>query len=71
MTKSAGSKKSVFSTAIQTLGVAKIPTPLHYCRYIDAEEELELNLTEEEADLMGEARGPMRFEKAGPPRSPC
>ncbi|MDP3426630.1 MAG: ATP-dependent 6-phosphofructokinase, partial [Humidesulfovibrio sp.] len=66
MIKTAGSKKSGLNTTIQVLGVAKIPTPLHYCRYIGQEEELELSLTEEEADLLGAARGPMRFEKAGP-----
>jgi 6-phosphofructokinase 1 len=66
MTKSTGNKKSGLCTTIQTLGVAKIPTPLHYCHYIGQEETLELNLTEEEANLLGEQAGPMRFEKAGP-----
>jgi hypothetical protein len=45
MTKSAGSKKSALNTAIQSLGVAKIPTPLRYCRALD-DEELELSLTD-------------------------
>ncbi|MDQ7836488.1 MAG: ATP-dependent 6-phosphofructokinase [Humidesulfovibrio sp.] len=66
MTKSSGARKSGLNTAITSLGVAKIPTPLHYCRYIGQEEELEISLTEEEADLLGAVRGPMRFEKAGP-----
>ncbi|MBA4358283.1 MAG: diphosphate--fructose-6-phosphate 1-phosphotransferase, partial [Desulfovibrio sp.] len=66
MTKNAGHKKSALNTTIQSLGMAKIPTPLRYCRYIEHEEQLELSLTEEEADLLGAHSGPLRFEKAGP-----
>jgi 6-phosphofructokinase 1 len=51
---------------IQTLGVAKIPSPLNYCRFIGQEETLSLQLTEEEADLSVSAGEPFVFEKAGP-----
>jgi len=53
-------------TTIQTLGVAKIPSALNYCRFIGQEETLSLQLTEEEADLSVSAGEPLVFEKAGP-----
>lgn len=66
MPKTAKPKKHTLDTSITSLGVAKIPSPLHYCRFIDQDEDLELNLTEEEADIPGAHGIPMRFEKAGP-----
>jgi len=66
MTKKTTAKKVAMDTAIQTLGVAKIPTPLSYLRFIEQEEQLELNLTEEEADVVGAHGLPLRFEKTGP-----
>jgi len=66
MPKPAGAKKNALDTSILALGVAKIPSPLNYCRFIGQDEQLELNLTEEEADILGAHGLPMRFEKAGP-----
>ncbi len=66
MPKPAGAKKNALDTSILSLGLAKIPSPLNYCRFIDQDEQLELNLTEEEADIPGAHGLPLRFEKAGP-----
>ncbi|MDP2848498.1 MAG: ATP-dependent 6-phosphofructokinase [Humidesulfovibrio sp.] len=66
MPKTPTVKKIDLDTTIQTLGVAKIPSPLNYCRFIGQEETLELRLTEEEADLSMGSGLPMHFEKAGP-----
>ena len=66
MPKAHAAKKTLMDTTIQTLGVAKIPSPLHYCRFIGQEETLELQLTEEEADLGLKADQTLSFEKAGP-----
>jgi 6-phosphofructokinase 1 len=66
MPKAAAAKKNALNTSIPALGVAKIPSPLHYCRFIEQDETLELNLTEEESDIVGAHGQPMRFEKAGP-----
>jgi 6-phosphofructokinase 1 len=66
MPKAHAAKKSLMDTTIQTLGVAKIPSPLNYSRFIGQEETLELQLTEEEADLGLQADQTLSFEKAGP-----
>lgn len=66
MAKPAAAKKQALDTTIQCLGVAKIPSPLRYCRFIGQDERLELSLTEEEADIAGAHGLPMLFEKAGP-----
>jgi len=62
----AGAKKNVLDTSIQSLGAAKIPSPLHHARFVDLDERLELNLTEEESDVDGAHGLPLQFEKAGP-----
>ena len=66
MPKAAAAKKHTMDTSIPTLGPAKIPSSLNYCRFIDQDETLELNLTEEESDIPGAHGVPQRFEKAGP-----
>jgi len=66
MPKAPVAKKPLMDTTIQTLGVAKIPSALNYCRFIGQEETLSLQLTEEEADLSVSAGEPLVFEKAGP-----
>jgi len=66
MSKPLGPKKQALDTTIPTLGAAKIPSPLKYCRFVDEQERLELNLTEEEADIPGAHGHPLLFEKAGP-----
>ncbi|MDR3639916.1 MAG: ATP-dependent 6-phosphofructokinase [Humidesulfovibrio sp.] len=66
MPKSTAVKKHALDTAIPTLGIAKIPSPLSNGHYIGQEERLELNLTEEEADISGAHGQPLLFEKAGP-----
>lgn len=66
MPKAPVAKSSKMDATIQTLGVAKIPSPLNYCRFIGQEETLSLQLTEEEADLSVSAGEPFVFEKAGP-----
>ncbi len=66
MPKAPVAKNSKMDATIQTLGVAKIPSSLNYCRFIGQEETLSLQLTEEEADLSVSAGEPLVFEKAGP-----
>jgi len=66
MPKAPIAKKTSLDTSIQTLGPAKIPSHLNYCRFIDQDASLELRLTEEEADLASWSGKPMQFEKAGP-----
>lgn len=66
MPKAPIAKKTTMDTTIQTLGVAKIPSSLNYCRFIGQEETLSLQLTDEEADLSVSAGQPLVFEKAGP-----
>ncbi len=59
-------KKPLLDTAIQQVGVPKIPSPLPLCRFVGQNEAIELNLTEEEADIEGVSNVPITFEKAGP-----
>lgn len=66
MPKATAAKNATLDTSIQTLGPAKIPSHLNYCRFIDQDASLELRLTEEEADLAAWSGKPMQFEKAGP-----
>lgn len=66
MPKPAMTKKKALDTSIPNMGVAKIPSPLNYCRFVGQEEQMELNLTEEESDVPGAHGVPMLFEKAGP-----
>jgi len=53
-------------TTILSLGIPKIPSPLSYCRFVEHDENLVLNLTEEESDVEGAFTSAMSFEKAGP-----
>lgn len=62
----AKAKKPLLDTSIHSVGVAKIPSPLPYCRFLAQDESISLNLTEEEADIEGVANVPLAFEKAGP-----
>ncbi|MBI5519069.1 MAG: ATP-dependent 6-phosphofructokinase [Desulfovibrio sp.] len=64
--KAAPAKKNGLDTTIQSLGQAKIPSPLKYCRFVEDEQQLELRLTEEEADVPGGHGLHLSFEKAGP-----
>lgn len=66
MAKAPSAKHPGLDTSIQTLGPAKIPSPLRYGRYVGQDETLELRLTEEEADVSAGAGVPFKFEKAGP-----
>ncbi len=66
MPKAPSTKKKGLDTSIQSLGIPKIPSPLPYCRFVGHEEQMELNLTEEEADVPGAFSVPLSFEKAGP-----
>jgi len=66
MPKAGSSKKNSMDTTIQTLGLAKIPSPLNLAHFIGQDEQLELNLTEEESDVPGAHSRPLQFEKAGP-----
>ncbi|OIN98935.1 MAG: diphosphate--fructose-6-phosphate 1-phosphotransferase [Desulfovibrionaceae bacterium CG1_02_65_16] len=66
MVKSGTAKKNGLDTTIQTLGAAKIPSPLNHARFVEQDERLELNLTEEESDVDGAHGLPLQFEKAGP-----
>lgn len=66
MPKAPSTKKKNLDTSIQSLGTPKIPSPLPYCRFVGHEEQMELNLTEEEADVPGAFSVSMSFEKAGP-----
>jgi len=66
MSKPGSAKKITMDTTIQTLGPAKIPSPLKLTHFIGQEEQLELNLTEEESDVPGAHGLPLLFEKAGP-----
>lgn len=66
MPKPAAAKKHNLDTTIQALGTAKIPSPLHYARFVPDGPTMELNLTEEEADIPGAHGQPLHFEKAGP-----
>jgi 6-phosphofructokinase 1 len=66
MAKNPAARKNALETQIHALGAAKIPSPLKYCNFVGQEETLELNLTEEEADVEAAHCGPLRFEKAGP-----
>lgn len=59
-------KKPLLDTAIQQVGAPKIPSPLPLCRFVGQNEAIELNLTEEEADIEGVSNVPITFEKAGP-----
>jgi len=66
MPKASASRKSALDTTIPALGVAKIPSPLRHCNFVEQNETIVLNLTEEEADVPGVHGQPMSFEKAGP-----
>jgi len=66
MSKPGSAKKIAMDTTIQTLGPAKIPSPLKLTHFIGQEDQLELNLTEEESDVPGAHGLPLLFEKAGP-----
>ncbi|GAB6126880.1 ATP-dependent 6-phosphofructokinase [Humidesulfovibrio idahonensis] len=66
MSKPGSAKKAAMDTTIQTLGPAKIPSPLKLTHFIGQEDQLELNLTEEESDVPGAHGLPLLFEKAGP-----
>ncbi|SNR86709.1 6-phosphofructokinase [Humidesulfovibrio mexicanus] len=66
MAKAPSAKTPGLETSIQTLGAAKIPSPLRYGRYVGQDETLELRLTEEEADVSAGPGVPFKFEKAGP-----
>ncbi len=66
MAKAPSAKNPGLDTSIQTLGAAKIPSPLRYGRYVGQDETLELRLTEEEADVPAGPGVPFKFEKAGP-----
>lgn len=59
-------KKPLLDTGIQQVGAPKIPSPLPLCRFVGQNEAIELNLTEEEADIEGVSNVPITFEKAGP-----
>ncbi len=56
----------VLDTSILTLGPAKIPSPLSYCRFINEEQGVHLFLDQEYVEELGDQLVPLRFELAGP-----
>ncbi|MES9997324.1 ATP-dependent 6-phosphofructokinase [Desulfovibrio aminophilus] len=59
--------KPIVDVAIPSLGKAKIPTPLHHCRFVSDEQLQPFILTEEELDELGpDETLTLDVEKAGP-----
>lgn len=58
--------KLEFDTTINTLGPAKIATPVRYPRYVDESRPQTLIMTPEELTELDNDAIPMEFEKAGP-----
>ncbi|MDD4951274.1 MAG: ATP-dependent 6-phosphofructokinase [Desulfovibrionaceae bacterium] len=56
----------LYDTKIETLGKAKIPTPLPKCRFTGDSETVTLHLSDEEFSELAAAPRPFQFEKAGP-----